>query len=150
MDRLLNQVPNACRPANALVTGGRPSPAALQSARDAGVRIVVDLCPASENPGFDEAEFVRALGLEYINLPIGSPADLTPEKARALASVIARASTGHPALVHCGSGNRVGALFALKSALVDGCDLETALAQGRAAGMTGLEPTVRQLIGAYL
>ena len=47
-----------------------------------------------------------------------------------------------PVLVHCGSGNRVGALLALRQSLL-GADDEDALAYGKSAGLTGLEPVVR-------
>jgi hypothetical protein len=49
-------------------------------------------------------------------------------------------------LVHYASSNRVGALFALKSHFIDGCDVETALADGRAAGLKDQEPAVRALL----
>ena len=50
-------------------------------------------------------------------------------------------------LVHCASGNRVGALIAL-SAADEGVPVEEALARGRAAGMTSTEARVRELLGA--
>jgi protein tyrosine phosphatase (PTP) superfamily phosphohydrolase (DUF442 family) len=48
-----------------------------------------------------------------------------------------------PVLVHCGSGNRAGALLALRAKL-NGADDETALEAGRDTGLTGLEPVVKQ------
>ena len=47
-----------------------------------------------------------------------------------------------------GSGNRVGALFALKAQYVDGKSTEDALSEGRAHGLKAMEPAVRQLLGA--
>jgi hypothetical protein len=44
-------------------------------------------------------------------------------------------------LLHCGSGNRVGALLALRESQ-DGADDESALEYGRSAGLTKLEPVV--------
>jgi len=46
-------------------------------------------------------------------------------------------------LVHCGSGNRVGALLALRASL-DGADDEKALALGREGGLSSLEGVVRE------
>jgi protein tyrosine phosphatase (PTP) superfamily phosphohydrolase (DUF442 family) len=48
-----------------------------------------------------------------------------------------------PVLVHCGSGNRVGALLALRASL-DGADDEKALALGREGGLSSLEGVVRE------
>jgi len=49
--------------------------------------------------------------------------------------------------VHCASGNRVGGLLALEQADFDGMAPQAALDLGRAAGMTGTEPRVRQMLG---
>jgi protein tyrosine phosphatase (PTP) superfamily phosphohydrolase (DUF442 family) len=52
-----------------------------------------------------------------------------------------------PVLVHCGSANRVGALIALSEFSETG-DLDKALEAGRAAGLTRLEGTVREVLEA--
>lgn len=49
-------------------------------------------------------------------------------------------------IVHCGSGNRVGALFALRAFHDEGYDLESAMEKGGLAGLTKLEPYVRQCL----
>ncbi len=70
-------------------------------------------------------------------------ADVFPkrwENANKLQEILS--SYDGPVLVHCGSGNRVGALLALSKSQ-SGADDEAALAYGRAAGMTGLESVVR-------
>src|SRR5690606_38327465 len=48
-----------------------------------------------------------------------------------------------PALVHCASGNRVGALAALRAAWLQGADEEAAIAEGRRWGLRSLETEVR-------
>ena len=60
----------------------------------------------------------------------------------------ALSTAGTPVLVHCGSGNRVGALFALRAAWLQGVAPAQAVALGRAAGMTALEPAIRGILGA--
>jgi uncharacterized protein (TIGR01244 family) len=144
--KLLLDVPNACTPETGICTGGRPRPEHLRQAKERGVRRVVNLCPPSEACDYDEAATVAALGLDYVNIPIAGSADLTPENARKLAEAIRDASEDHPVFVHCASGNRVGGLFALKARYVDGLDAERALAAGRNAGLTALEPVVRKLL----
>lgn len=138
-------IPNFLTPAANLGTGGRAQPADLQQAQAQGVKTVVNLCPISEDPGFDEAALVASLGMDYVNIAVASAADLTPAKARELADVLA-AKAG-PTLVHCASGNRVGALFALKAHHVDGVAAEQAIEIGRAHGLKAMEPAVRQLLG---
>lgn len=144
---LLLDVPNCCNPAEGLCTGGRPQPEDLMQAKEKGVRKVINLCPPAESLGYDEAALVKQLGMEYVNIPVAGPADLTPENARALADAVADTCCG-PIFVHCASGNRVGALFALKAVHVDGKSVDEALAYGREHGLKALEPMVRQLLGA--
>ncbi len=50
-----------------------------------------------------------------------------------------------PVLVHCASGNRVGALFALREK-ANGATNEQAIAAGKTAGMTRLEPEVLKVL----
>ncbi|MDR5880476.1 hypothetical protein [Caballeronia sp. LZ032] len=51
-----------------------------------------------------------------------------------------------PVIVHCGSGNRVGALFALRAAWVKGVDVPKAIEIGRQHGLTKLEDDVRRIL----
>lgn len=122
---------------------GQPDAGQLAAARDAGLRTVVSLCPAGEC-GWDERAAAAALGLAYATLPVGAACDLTPAAAHRLHELLE--SCAKPVLVHCGSGNRVGALFALKAFHVHGHTPEDALAHGRAAGLTGLENAVRAML----
>ncbi|MDD3761759.1 MAG: sulfur transferase domain-containing protein [Nevskiales bacterium] len=140
-------IPNCCTPATGLCTGGHPQPEHLMQAKEKGVRKVVNLCPPAETPGYDEAAIVKQLGMEYVNIPIAGPADLTQDNARALAEAVADTCCG-PILVHCASGNRVGALFALKAHFIEGKPVEDSIVDGREHGLKAMEPVVRQLLGA--
>ena len=140
--KLFLDVPNACSPSDGICTGGHPQPEHLRDAAQRGVRYVINLCPAAENPGYDEAALVQSLGMHYVNIPVAGPPDITEAKARQLAAALTEAGEA-PVLVHCASGNRVGALFALKAHYLDGADIDQALAAGRAAGLKTLEPAVR-------
>lgn len=138
-------IPNARLIDNRLLIGGQPEPAALEAARAAGYTLVVNLRTPAEDAGFDEAALVRELGMAYVSLPVGGPAGLGREQAARLDAVLA----AHPderILLHCSSGNRVGALFALRAGLLQGEDTETAVAIGRAHGLTRLEPRVREIL----
>ena len=139
-------IPNCCTPGTGLCTGGRPRPEHLQQAQAKGVRTVINLCPPGEACDYDEAAVVSDLGMHYVNIPVGGPADLTRANAQALAAAMNEAGPGHPVLLHCASGNRVGALMAVKACLVDGLPAGEALAVGRATGLKALEPFVTQLL----
>lgn len=133
-------LPNQVRISDRILAGGQPSSEQLEAIRDAGYRTILDLRTENEpGPGREEVE---ALGLEFYRLPIAGESGLSAENARRFATLLQEAE--EPLVVHCGSGNRVGALFALKAFYVDGLDAEAALEVGRRAGLTGLEESVRR------
>ena len=138
-------IPNACT-VGGLCTGGRPAPEHLAKAADLGVKVVVNLCPPAESPGFDEAAVVASLGMSYVNIPVAGAGDLTPANVALLAAALEGHGEQHRALLHCASGNRVGAMLALKAKQIDGKSTAEALDIGRAAGLKGLEPVVMQLL----
>lgn len=138
------QLPNQCSPTPDLLTCGIPSARDLQQACEAGFKTVVNLCPAPETSR-DEPATVANLGMRYVNIPVAGPTDLTEAKARELGAVVNECAN-HPVIIHCASGNRVGALLALKAFYVDGKSPQEALALGLAGGLKALEPYVAQLL----
>ncbi|RYD16136.1 MAG: hypothetical protein EOP90_04900 [Lysobacteraceae bacterium] len=133
-------------PAPGVYAGGRIAAGDVASLRAAGIRRVIDLTPDAETPDFDEASAVRAAGLDYANLPLGGPNDLTRENVLAFDALMHDAT--RPVLVHCASGNRVGAMAALRAAWIEGTSADDAIAIGKAWGLTGLEDAVRQRIAS--
>lgn len=123
------------------VSTGQPDSEVLSMAKAAGFKTVVDLRGESEDRGMDEAAEVAALGMQYVTLPIAGADDINFDNAAALDKILADAEG--PVLVHCASGNRVGALYALREKLAGATD-EEALAKGKAAGMTRLEAVVKE------
>ena len=123
------------------VSMGQPDEAILAAARDAGFVAVIDLRTAGEERGFDEPAAVEALGMEYHSLEIAGAKGVTFDNARALDDILA--GIDGPVLLHCQSGNRVGALTALRASMQGASD-EEALKIGRAAGMTRLEGAVTE------
>lgn len=146
----------APRPASPIDTARSPMPGVYVTGRiasgdvahlrEAGIRRVVDLTPDAETPDFDEASAVRAAGLAYANLPLRGAADLTRDNVVAFDALVRDAT--QPLLVHCASGNRVGAMAALRAAWIEGEGEEEAIAIGKAWGLTGLEHEVRRRIAA--
>ncbi len=133
------------QPQPGLHTGGQPSPADLARLRTEGVRTVIDLRGSQEDRGYDEAAEARRLGLKYIALPIAGKDDVTPANAKALGELL-RAQEGD-VLLHCASGNRVGALLAMDAVARDASRQE-ALELGRKAGLKSLEPVVVERLAA--
>lgn len=131
-------------PAPGVYVTGRIAAGDIASLREAGIHRVIDLTPDAETPDFDEASVVRAAGLDYANLPIGGAADLTRENVLAFDALMRGAT--QPALVHCSSGNRVGAMAALRAAWIGHSPAEEAIAIGKAWGLTRLEDEVRRRI----
>jgi len=125
-------------------TAGQPDEEGFRVFAEMGYAAVIDLRTEGEDRGLDEPAVVDALGMDYINLPIGRDG-ITFENAKKLQDLVVRYD--QPVLVHCGSANRVGALFALNT-FRHTEDAEKALEAGRAAGLTGLESTVKEVLEA--
>lgn len=138
------QMPVLRTPRPGLCTCGQPGQGAWGPLQRAGVSTVVNLRPQAELEGRDEAAEVAAAGLAYLHIPVRDADDLTREAAAALQKILI--SSPPNVLVHCSSGNRAGALLALADAWYGSGDVENALALGRDAGMTALEPSVRALL----
>lgn len=145
LDATAVSIPGWRKAAEGLYSAGQPEPAHWAALAASGLRGVLNLRPAGEQPGRDESMEVAGAGMAYASLPIADAAALCRESAAALDRVLR--TLPKPLLVHCASGNRVGALVALREAWFAGADPQTALARGRAAGLSGLEPQVRRQLG---
>ncbi len=133
-------------PRPGLHTGGQPTAEQLADFSRQGVRTIIDLRAPGEDRGFDEAAVARQNGMRYERLPIAGADDLTAANAAALAKLLR--DGGDDVLLHCASGNRVGALLALMAKQEEGASNEQALELGRRAGMRSLAPVVEQKLQA--
>lgn len=125
-----------------VTSAGQPNEAALRVFSDSGYAAVIDLRGEQEDRGLEnEAALVESLGMDYVLLPISGRDAISFESAARLDTLID--SYDGPVLVHCGSGNRVGALLALRASL-KGADKATALAEGREGGLKSLEGLVNE------
>lgn len=138
-------IPNA-RVVEGLLVGGQPDPHHIDEAAEAGYETIVNLQSPLE-AGVDElAARAEEVGVDYEIIPVAGAEGLTRENAEALDEALEEA--GPDAVVHCASGNRVGALFALRAHYVNGAPAEEAIEKGYAAGMTGLADDVRAMLTA--
>lgn len=132
---------DAVLPSSGIATSGQPPAEAFDVFAATGYRAVIDLRGEGEDRGFDEPAVVEASGMTYFSLPIANQDAVNFDNAARLKTLLDQQDG--PVLIHCGSGNRVGALLALIESQA-GADDEAAIESGKAAGLTRLEPVVRQ------
>lgn len=120
---------------------GQPSQEQINVVSQAGIKHIINLRPSSEQD-WDESAYVNSLGMQYHNLPVAGAQGVTYENAQELTRLLKQFGD-EPVLVHCSSGNRVGALIALSEYDKNGLDVEAALVEGRRWGLTGLEDDAR-------
>ncbi len=142
VEGLMALVPNM-RVFDGVLTGGRLSEKAVAELVRAGVKTVIDLQTAGEHK-FDEKKAVEAAGIAYVHLPVRGAKALGPDLARAFDEALRKADK--PVLVHCASGNRVGALFALRAFYIEHKSVEDAIAEGVQHGLTHLKKRVESLL----
>lgn len=136
-------IANQHSPKEHIISGGQPTQQQLAALKAAGVKHVINLRTAGEQ-GWDEAGYVQSLGMQYHAIPIAGAAGITDANAKALATLLNKLA-GEATLVHCASGNRVGALIAL-SAAERGQTVDEAITEGKRWGLTRLESAVRKQI----
>ncbi len=111
---------------------GQPGVQDLLAAHTGGLRSVVNLRHAEEQD-FDERAHARALDLAYANPAWSRPEELTDELLGRIRAELATAE--RPLLIHCGSGNRVGAVWLVHRVLDAGLDYDAALAEAQVIGL---------------
>ncbi|MGI9263193.1 MAG: beta-lactamase hydrolase domain-containing protein [Woeseiaceae bacterium] len=121
------------------ISTGQPDAALFSAAKDAGYAAVIDLRTAGEDRGMDEADVLDSLGMSYHLIEVAGAGGVNFENAQALDDALA--GIDGPVLLHCRTGNRVGALLALRASM-NGASDEEALAIGKASGLTSLEGAV--------
>lgn len=140
------EIRNARLPAPNLLTGGQLSEGQMSALREMGYGTFINLRPADESGTGWEEKYAAAEGIEFVRIPVRGVPDVTRETAQRLADVMAAAGA-EPVVVYCASGNRVGGLLALKAFYLDGKSAEDSLEFGKAAGVTRLEPKIREMLG---
>jgi len=132
-------------PVENISSSGQPGRAAFEVFAKSGYVAVVDLRGADEDRGLDEHDVVEGLGMQYVTLPIVGEDAVSYENAQKLDTLLSELDG--PVLLHCVRGNRVGALLALRHSQSGASD-EEALAFGKKAGLTRLEPVVQERLEA--
>jgi uncharacterized protein (TIGR01244 family) len=115
--------------------GGATETSALEGLKNDGFKAVINLRQASE-PGANIAENsarAKALGLNYLHIPFNAQAPEQKSVDDFLAAVANKAN--QPVYVHCGSANRVGAVWLVKRVLQDGWTVEKATEEAKLIGL---------------
>ena len=112
---------------------GQPSEADLQEAKNVGIKTVVNLRMPKEL-AFHEKEIVDKLGMAYHNPGISAPEMMTDQLFSKIRGIL-NDSEHQPVLLHCGSANRVGAIWLAYRVLDGGLSYEAALSEAKTVGL---------------
>ena len=129
-----------------LLLAGQPTEADVTKLKARGVKRVITLRTAGEI-NWDEGAAVKDAGLDFVEIPIRSPASLTDDVFGRIRKLL-KDSHQTPTLLHCGSANRVGAVWLAYRVLDEGVPIETAIDEAKTIGLRSsqLEARARQYI----
>lgn len=115
--------------------GGATETSALDGLAKDGFKSVINLRLASEaNANIElNASHARSLRLNYIHIPFNAAQPEPKVLDEFLAAIANKAN--QPAYVHCGSANRVGAVWLVKRVLQDGWTVEKATEEAKLIGL---------------
>jgi uncharacterized protein (TIGR01244 family) len=116
--------------------GGATETSALPGLKQDGFVSVVNLRLASEQGANIDANKAEAqkVGLKYFHLPLSASAP-DPATVQQFIGVVSD-KANQPVYIHCGSANRVGAVWLVKRVLQDGWPVDKATAEAKAIGLT--------------
>ena len=112
---------------------GATPPAAMAQLKKLGFTSVINFRTAGERGATVEEgkAAAEAAGLQYFHIPFRSP---SPEVADQFLATIADTSN-QPVFIHCGSANRVGAMWFIKRVVQDGWEIDPAMAEAEGIGL---------------
>ena len=134
-----SSIKNYNRATPTLATSGTIGKGGVKELAEKGFATIIDL--RTENEGIaEEKKNAKLAGINYINIPV-TGAGINDKQLATFTKMIE--SVQRPVLVHCASGNRVGAIWTTYR-LSKGIDPKIAFEEGRTAGMQPfLEEKVR-------
>lgn len=133
------QVQNYSRATDQIAISGLIGDGGIKSLASHGFKTIIDMRTPNEGTAAEKA-IVDINGMNYINIPM-TVAGISEEQLSAFTKAIESAEK--PVLIHCGSGNRAGAMWAVYL-IKKGTDPEQAIEAGRKAGMRApLEEKIR-------
>ena len=112
---------------------GATPPEAMAVLRERGFNAVINFRTAGESGATVDAgrAAAEAAGLNYIHIPFRQA---TPEIVDSFLAAVAEPAN-QPVYIHCGSANRVGAMWLIKRVRQDGYSVDDAVAEAEAIGL---------------
>lgn len=144
----VGKITNASAFADKIYFGGQPAAEDLKTLAERGFKTVINLRTAEEMAqlGFDEAAVVQENGMTYVNVPMRG--DIPDEVSlQRIFKALDGAADGR-VFMHCGSSNRVGAVWALYRAKQAGLSGAEAIEEGKKAGLRA--PTLEEQVKAFI
>ena len=135
-------IKNFARVETTVACAGAITADAMPEIRKMGFVSVINLREAQE-PGADiekHAAAAKAAGLRYYHVPFNA-AKPDPKVADQFVTVVSSKDAA-PAFIHCGSANRASAMWMIKRLVVDRWEVDRAVAEAEALGLTN--PTLKQ------
>jgi uncharacterized protein (TIGR01244 family) len=114
-------------------TAGQPTIDQLSDLKEDGIRSVLNLRVPDEHDAAAEQAQVLELGMKYFNIPIAG-ADIRNEQVDEFLA-LSDDTENQPMFIHCGSANRVGALWMIRRVLRDGWTREAAETEAAEVGL---------------
>ena len=141
---------NLRAPEATIMSSGQPTEEQFQILADSGIKHIINL-RTPEEMDWDEGALVRSLDMEYHSIPVAVSSGITRENAQALFDLL-DGLAGEPVIIHCASGQRVGALIALSAQQNQGMDADAAMEEGRRWGLSSprLTPVVSSILAETL
>lgn len=130
-------VVNACQVLPNMVTGGQPAQLHLEALKAAGTAVILNIRPHAEPHPIDEPAAVAALGMEYVNVPVGGR-DLNDATLDRIREVLV-ANRERNVFFHCASANRVGGTLIPFLILDEGMEEEDAIEIATRVGLRSPE-----------
>lgn len=130
---------NVTRVDATIACAGATTPAAFAEIRKQGFASIINLRREQE-PGADipaARDAAAQAGLKFVHIPVDGA---RPDPAAAESFIAAVTNPANqPAFVHCGTANRVAAMWLIKRVVVDGWDVERARTEAKTIGLTNAE-----------
>ena len=115
---------------------GQPEKETFDSLYSAGLKMVINIRTVEEMEthtvqAYDESEYVKAIGLDYVHVPVGGSAGFTPEAVAAINDAIKKARG--KVLIHCRSAGRATLAWMAWLIRYDGYTIDQAVELGKKA-----------------
>lgn len=137
-ESLKSDVPRVVCLNEKFTTGGQPSEGAWSKLAASGFRSVLNMRTAGEGVDLDrERKLVESAGMRYISVPVVSAEPRAEQVADFVRAV--KEAENHPMMIHCGSGNRVGAFWLIYRVVEDGLSESAAIEEAERVGLRSPE-----------